>query len=382
MRIAILVLLFLLAACWVVTAGADPDDLSGGVFIAHHAPTALYSEGADWCEAYHSSGYGIENCEEQIHSMSSGVEQLWYVVAAFPLEEKVWCGTEFGFAGITADIEFIEWGPCLEHHLEITYGPWPGSYSGTVVVAEDQDDGWSGNFLPVYSFWTVSYAGGTVPLDVDPSVNFGGFANCEVPTTTWDAICYGVMGVDEAGEACCPDFGACCLPSGACEEMSAPECPAAGGVYYGGPCDPNPCPDPQLAACCVDDACTVLSEYDCDLLGGDWYGAIEDCDPNPCIYGACCLCSGSCTLTDGEDVCHSYGGIFLGIGLACDPNPCPTSQYCWPCCVGADCLIVSEEGCAYYLGEFHPEYEDCDPNPCGPVETREESWGSIKSRFR
>ncbi len=309
MRIAIDTLLVIVFVLWaltlsVVRAGADPNDLGGGVFIAHHAPTALYTEGADWCEAYHGLGYGISNCEEQINTMSSGGERLWYVVAAFPLEEKVWCGTEFGFADITADVEFIEWGPCLENYLEFSYGPWPGSYSGTVVIAADQEEGWDGNFLPVYYFWTVSYSGGTVPLDVDPSVHFGGFANCEVPNQTWEATCYGVLGVDEAGQACCPDVG------------------------------------------------------------------------------ACCLCSGTCTLTSGEEVCLSYGGFFMGFGVQCDPNPCPASQYCWPCCVGEDCLMVTEASCEYYLGEFHPEYEDCDPNPCGPVEAQGESWGSIKSRFR
>ena len=55
--------------------------------------------------------------------------------------------------------------------------------------------------------------------------------------------------------------------------------------------------------------------------------------------GACCFPDGNCTIME-FDSCVMAGGVTLG-----------------PC-------------------------SDCEPNPCAPTPSREESWGSIKARYR
>lgn len=261
-------------------AGAEPENLSGGVFIAHHPPTAGYSQGTDWCEAYYGAGWDIASCDEQVNTIDSGTVHLWYVLAAFPLEEKVWCGTAFGFDDITAPMDWLEWGPCLEGHLELHTDGWPGPNEKTAVVATTTP--WEGSFVPVYYFVTYASSGGLVPLHIEPTIGFGGFANCLIPTEQFAAQCFGSIGIDQAGIYCCSNYGACCFENGECIQMDAQDCADAGGDYHGGSCDPNPCPIPEPAVCCVGTECLIVPAYECDDLGGDVYPDLESCDPNPC----------------------------------------------------------------------------------------------------
>ncbi len=97
----------------------------------------------------------------------------------------------------------------------------------------------------------------------------------------------------------------CCLPDDdgpECEEESAAECSAAGGVNMSaGSCDPNPCAPapPGIVTCCVaeheDDQgeeegerqpapaeCERLTTADCAEEGGTVSSAAS-CEPNPCV---------------------------------------------------------------------------------------------------
>ncbi len=344
------VLLALALLGFVAGAGAVPNDLSNGVFITHAPAGFAYSAGLDWCAEYDAQ-YGIASCEEQNNNMpitSSNVDPtLFYVVAAWN-EDKLWCGSEFG---ISPDFDelfyFTEYGACLPNHLEISTDGWPGAGEGTAVVATDIQ--WEGNFQAVYHFLGYTYYTTRIQLDVDPAQDFAGTGNCDTPPLIWDAVALGAVGTgDDMGEAVCPPAGpdpeACCFEDGSCELMLEFECETAGGIFYGGPCDPNPCP--QM--------------------------------PQP---GACCIETGECFFVL-EDDCNTIGGEFLGEGTVCDPNPCPQPPEA-VCCVGEECYIVNEFECADMQGVFHPEWDTCDPNPCeDPVPADDNSWGSIKALYR
>ena len=198
--------------CVVVTcvlcsgANADPDDLEGGVFIAHHPPTFQYSPGMDWCEEYAQS-YSISSCEEQNPRIdldgNLGERSLWYVIAAWS-EAKTWCGSQFGFGSFDPAIyEFMEYGGCLPNDLSISTDGWPGPNEGTVVTATDVQ--WSGNFQAVYYFSGYAYYEGQIPLGIDPGNSFGGFGNCSAPSETWESAGYGAMGLFIDGVQACTD---------------------------------------------------------------------------------------------------------------------------------------------------------------------------------
>jgi hypothetical protein len=340
------VLLALALLGMVAGAGADPNDLSGGVLITHAPANFIYSPGMNWCAEY-ATQYGITSCDEQVTNMpvtGSALEStLFYVVAAWG-EAKTWCGTEFGispeFDGL---FYFGEYGPCLVNNLENSTGGWPGAGEGTAVVATDTP--WDGDFVATYYFVGYTYYTTRVALDVDPAQNFAGTGNCDVPAVVWDAVCLGAVGTgDDPGMFCCP----------------------------------NP---PVPEACCIDYVCYMLTEYECGVAGGDFYAGMDcatfEC-PQPEPEGACCLETGECFFLIETD-CVAIGGAWQGEGTNCDPNLCPQPPVV--CCVGVDCYFVPEDECLAMQGDVHPEYDSCDPNPCG-TPADDSSWGSIKALYR
>jgi spore coat protein A len=80
--------------------------------------------------------------------------------------------------------------------------------------------------------------------------------------------------------------GACCIPDGSCQTVTAAQCQQLGGTYQGDgtSCAPNPCPQPPaVGACCfTDGTCQVLTLSNCVVLGGTYQGDHTACTPNPC----------------------------------------------------------------------------------------------------
>ncbi len=95
-------------------------------------------------------------------------------------------------------------------------------------------------------------------------------------------------------------WGACCLPDGTCVMEYATLCYANyEGIFVGGECSENPCPDPIGACCNVSggSACETYTEFDCESVGGYWQGGATECETSICeseARGACCLPYGGC----------------------------------------------------------------------------------------
>jgi len=341
-------------------AWATPENLEGGVFVAHTVDALPYTASppaAGWCGEYAAhaiNSLGQVDVTLQFYPDPSG--NTWYVLAAWELESKTWCGTEFGLGDYNADLYLVhEYFPCFPvAGLEIPTPGWPGPNEGTAFVTTGTP--WSGNWIPVYWFggysYDPSYGSTVMPISVDPPTGFCGFSNCMNPPSSFTvgAAQRGAMGINTEGHV---------------------------------PIWPLP---PQPWACCLPEplgACVMLVEQDCLLQGGIWLGEGYECLPvNPCPQpGACCI-GGLCEVMMVEN-CELLQGQFQGPGTTCDPNPCdavccfehPTSPH--------GCEIMLEAACAAAGGFWHPEWVTCEPNPCEiytPAENT--SWGQIKGMYR
>lgn len=83
--------------------------------------------------------------------------------------------------------------------------------------------------------------------------------------------------------------GACCLPSGDCEQRTESDCTSAGGTYQGddSSCGSVACPEPTGACCLAPGECDTLTEQQCQLAGGTYKGDAVLCNEDSC----------DCTLT-------------------------------------------------------------------------------------
>jgi hypothetical protein len=345
------------ASTFVGTAFADPNDLTGGVLIAHHAPVIVCLEAdsrpEDWCGAY--SAHAINSLDQVVAQLPAPGACTWYVLAAWEAEGKTWCGTEFGFGDYIPEA-FSVYGfmACFPTAgLEIPTPGWPGPNEGTAFVTTG--DPWNGNWVPVYWFggYAYDYYGATImQIDVDPPTGFCGFSNCMNPPVAFAVgpDQRGGMGIEQPGVVPTwppvPEPWACCLPEplGACAMLLESECLRAGGTWLGPEytCGPvNPCPLP--GACCIGGVCQVMLEENCTLVGGTFQGTLTTCEPNPCP-AVCCF--------------EAPGSV----------HPCQ---------------ILLEDECLAIPGYWHPEWTSCEPNPCGIyTPTRTMSWGKIKGMYR
>jgi len=361
-----------------LAGGAVADDLSGGALICHNVPDLGYTTWVEefeaeaplswWCEQY----VPLTSCDDQVNEIYNSEEYTFYdnfyVLAAWA-EPKTFCAVEFGLGAYDNGlVSFSQHGACgIDPATIPTTDPaWPSPGSG-IAIAWAVVNAPSGNFVPVYFFGCYlygAYYGSTqFPLINDPATDFAGFASCEVPPVTYDAYSMGALGLNEEGIFACyeepPPREACCFGP-ECVLMYEAECIDAGGVWYGGPCDPNPCPDEEPWACCFGPDCLMLFEADCIDQGGVFQGVGVTCDPNPCPQpGACCF--GCVCEVLMPDVCLDQGGEWYG--GPCDPNPCPPCEYacCFP---GGECQVATEDVCAELGGTVYYDYMTCEPNPC------------------
>lgn len=157
-----------------------------------------------------------------------------------------------------------------------------------------------------------------------------------VTRTTWSSV------------SCQPGIGACCLPGGTCEVLSAQACADQGGTYRGdgADCAGANCPQPTGACCFNNGFCVPLSQSNCTGAQGTWLGANTSCGANnTCPTGACCLPIGTCVDGVTQQQCQAQGGIFRGVGTACANQSCP--QPSGACCLdNGFCVVVTQAQCA------------------------------------
>lgn len=206
-RLAPLFLCLLLTTVVAPSSATSVDTLEVGVFIAHHAVSATYSEGADWCDNY-STFFALDSCGAQINRIDKigqlGNVSVWYVIAAFT-DTTEWNGVEFGFGDYSsAAYGFLDWGPCYPSQgLEIKTTNWPGPEEGVVLTTTDE--AYSAQMAPVYYFAGYAYSLDTIPLGVNPATGFGGTGKLlSGSITLQEAEAFGAMGLFENGVGVCP----------------------------------------------------------------------------------------------------------------------------------------------------------------------------------
>ena len=108
-------------------AKADPQNLAGGVLIAHHPAGMVYSTDTPpegWCGKYLNQ-FRITSAEQQVNRTNE-VESLvfWFVLSAW-YESKEFCGAELGLGTYDADaFNIVRYGACGNNFtpLEIPTG--------------------------------------------------------------------------------------------------------------------------------------------------------------------------------------------------------------------------------------------------------------------
>jgi hypothetical protein len=242
--------------------GADENDLSNGVFIAHYAPSLVYTDDIphdEWGEVLQNSEDAIHGCNDQINRLDGqGDHMMWFVISAWD-EDKIWPTTVFGFVGYDPAVwVFQDNGPVYPPGLsgleiliyDFPHGDPPGSPSGVLFGVSGGPCWGPANFEPVW--WFEGYAYGpdngetVIQMDVEPFDGTGGWYSRPGPYY-FPATCFGAMGVNTDGAYCCPsglEYSACCFPDGSCEVMVPEDCVEAGGLVYedSDTCEPNPCP--------------------------------------------------------------------------------------------------------------------------------------------
>ena len=160
-----------------------------------------------------------------------------------------------------------------------------------------------------------------------------------------------------------PPTGACCFINGVCSLLTQAVCSSSGGVFLDGACEPNPCPQP--GACCFPNGfCATAQEVACSSAGGAYYGG--PCTPNPCPQPppeACCFDAGICSLLTPV-ACAASGGVYHG--GACEPNPCPLTLSAACCAPDGACSMTTQSDCQA-PSVWHSDWPTCTPNPCPQI---------------
>ncbi|MBI70099.1 MAG: hypothetical protein CMJ38_08965 [Phycisphaerae bacterium] len=74
--------------------------------------------------------------------------------------------------------------------------------------------------------------------------------------------------------------------------------------------------------CCFGDGtCDTVSADDCAAGGGEYFGDNSDCSSGSCTAGACCISASKCTDVTAA-ACAGFGGTYKGDGTACATTDC------------------------------------------------------------
>jgi len=384
---------FLMAVAALVCMGgvafAGPN--AGGTIIAHDANLQYTTDILDYC----GLGTPLSVCEGADVNLASsgGTQWVWKVYAAFiPGSSPRLKGMTFGitYPGAIALVQG-GLGPCIgdpnNGAAEFPGAGWPGTGTGTSLVFQFTQ---TSELVECYWFAGYDYYGAPALFELGPHpdpVLGGNFADDSVPAIQDPITCFGTLGFNMDGLACCPDTdpeGACCVNE-VCSITTELNCP---GDWQGAgtDCDPDPCiPPPDRGACCFGVECVVLEEIPCTDQGGEWQGPNTVCEPNPCEQPpmACCFPDGHCEYVTAAD-CEALGGIPQGYGTDCEPNDCPQPPPEGACCLDdqGTCEVMTEAECIEGGGEYQGDDTTCDPNPCPIVPTQNTTWGRIKANYR
>lgn len=262
-------------ACLTSVASAGPN--AGGTIYAQDANLVYTTDITNYCGLGTAPGACPDGVDTQINA--GGVNVVWKVFCAFRQgTEPRLKAVAFGVSYDDSNILVNAFGACAE--FELAGAGWPGNNTGTSIVWTTTQMG-----LVTEAYWFAGYnyyGPGLFSLIGNPDQG-GNFADDAVPAILDPIAGYGTIGFDTAGVPACPEAppqeGACCFSDGTCAILTPADCSTQGGAFFGGACDPNPCPPPPTGACCVGTVCTITTALDCQ---GTWQGAGTTCEPNPC----------------------------------------------------------------------------------------------------
>jgi len=206
-------------------------------------------------------------------------------------------------------------------------------------------------------------AGGTSLPDTpcDPETCWGACCSCDATCSiAGEAECeahgdrFVGPGADCEGN-CSVRFGACCGRDGECFYPRVQvTCEVLGGFYPG---DCSACEECISGACCLPNGhCESLTAFACDDEGGHYYGDSTSCEGVSCATGACCRCNGECLYVDAN-TCINSQGQYQGDGSSCVDAPCRGEdeiclQFGACCSPNGRCDEVSDGTCSAIGGSF------------------------------
>ncbi|MFO0828991.1 MAG: hypothetical protein U0572_12700 [Phycisphaerales bacterium] len=173
----------------------------------------------------------------------------------------------------------------------------------------------------------------------------------------------------------CEPQGACCIPGGICDFLTASECAAQNGTYLGDntPCGIGSCQAVNVACCfAATGGCLNLPSATCVSAGGVPGPAGSNCTGYVCFpTGACCLPNGQCIGPVSPETCAAQGGTFKGNNTSCGSVTCP--QPTGACCFGTGfCLVLTQADCQLAGATWIPGGTTCaDANANGQADACE-----------
>jgi hypothetical protein len=354
-------------------AAADSANLAGGVLIAHRPTAMVWSTDVPpegWCAQYVNQ-YGITAANQQVNRIDgAGSSAIWFVLAAWAGPKK-FCGAEFGMGTYDpAAFVLTDNGACGNNFTPLTLPGtgWPGPNTGFSMSAPPGGS-WRGNYVPVYYFAGYAYdPGTTMPITANPTTQFGGIANCAIPSVQIASECFGIMGILQDGHYCEPPTvvpGACCFGGGDCQLVLQDQCDVLGGTWDGSAqcTEPNPCP--VTWACCIHDeatgaeTCQMETESSCTALGGRWHLSATCGQGFTCpLIRACCLEQQCYLYTEAE--CTTASGTWHSDAFSCTTpsDPCLLIR---ACCIGTDCQLMTQPDCLNAAGRWLQNESACTP---------------------